>query len=194
MLKALFRSLLLLGGLLALGPTSADDNPKVTLTIGTNTVVIELFPAKAPKSVENFLAYVEAEFYDGTIIHRAIEGFMIQGGGFEDGMVKKESRDEIHNESDNALSNERGTLAMARTNDPHSASSQFFVNVVDNDFLDYGARGEDQWGYAVFGKVVEGMEVIDLLAETDTTTVGPYGDVPDPTIVIKSARRNTNEE
>lgn len=194
MLKSLLRVLIVLGGLLVLGPSSADDNPRVTLIFGTGKVVIELFQTQSPMTVENFLTYVRNKFYDGTVFHRVIPEFMIQGGGFEHGMVKKEPRDPIKNESNNALSNERGTLAMARTNEPHSATSQFFINVVDNDFLDYGAQGENQWGYAVFGKVVEGMDVIDLMTEVETTTVGPYKDVPEPSIVIQFARLETNEE
>jgi cyclophilin family peptidyl-prolyl cis-trans isomerase len=194
MLKSLLRGLIVLGGLLTLGPSSADDNPRVTLIFGTGKVVIELFQTQSPMTVENFLTYVRDKFYDGTVFHRVIPEFMIQGGGFEHGMVKKEPRDPIKNESNNALSNERGTLAMARTNEPHSATSQFFINVVDNDFLDYGGQGENQWGYAVFGKVVEGMDVIDLMTEVETTTVGPYKDVPEPSIAIQSARLETNEE
>ncbi len=194
MLKSLLRGLIVLGGLLTFGPSSADDNPRVTLIFGTGKVVIELFQTQSPMTVENFLTYVRDKFYDDTVFHRVIPEFMIQGGGFEHGMVKKEPRDPIKNESNNALSNERGTLAMARTNEPHSATSQFFINVVDNDFLDYGAQGENQWGYAVFGKVVEGMDVIDLMTEVETTTVGPYKDVPEPSIAIQSARLETNEE
>ena len=194
MVKSLLRGLLLLSGLMTLSPSSAEDNPRVTLATSAGDVVVELFAAKAPKSVDNFLGYVNSKFYDGTVFHRVIAEFMVQGGGFEDGMIKKDTNKAIDNESDNALSNLRGTLAMARTNDPHSATSQFFINLVDNDFLDFGAQGENQWGYAVFGKVIEGMDIVDLMAEVETTRVGPYSDVPATSLIIKSARLVNNEE
>jgi len=130
---------------------------------------------------------VKAGFYDGTIFHRVIPGFMVQGGGFTPEMEQKDTRDPVQNEADNGLQNTRGTLAMARTGDPHSATAQFFINVADNAFLDHTDKGQG-WGYAVFGKVVSGMEAVDAIVGVPTTNFGPMGDVPVDTIVIKSAK------
>ncbi|MBA3981637.1 MAG: peptidyl-prolyl cis-trans isomerase A, partial [Alcanivorax sp.] len=148
--------------------------------------VITLDAAKAPKSVENFLTYVKEGFYNGTVFHRVIDGFMIQGGGFEPGMNQKPTREPIQNEAANGLSNETGTIAMARTSDPHSATAQFFINVGDNHFLDK-ARSQDGWGYAVFGEVVEGMDVVNKIKAVPTGSKGFHQDVPSDTVLIESA-------
>jgi cyclophilin family peptidyl-prolyl cis-trans isomerase len=166
---------------------SAKANPRVALDTTKGKVVLELFQDKAPKSVENFLQYVKSGHYDGVIFHRVIPDFMVQGGGFTPDMTQKETRPPIQNEADNGLRNERGTVAMARTNDPHSASAQFFINLKNNRFLDHTGKNPQGWGYAVFGKVVEGMDVVDAIAKVRTTTKGPYGDVPVEAITIKKA-------
>jgi peptidyl-prolyl cis-trans isomerase B (cyclophilin B) len=168
---------------------TAKGNPKVVLETSQGKMVIELFADKAPETVQNFLAYVDAKFYDDTIFHRVIPNFMIQGGGFTADMKQKSNGDPIKNEADNGLENQRGTLAMARTSDPHSATGQFFVNSVDNDFLNFKSKTPQGWGYAVFGKVVEGMEVVDAISAVKTKTQGMYQDVPDEAVVIQSARR-----
>ena len=162
-------------------------NPRVALETSLGKIVIELDPAKAPKTVENFLGYVKSGFYDGTIFHRVIPGFMIQGGGFTADMKQKTTQAPIPNEADNGLKNKRGTLSMARTNDPMSATSQFFVNVNDNRSLDYTAKTAGGWGYAVFAKVVEGMEVADKIVNVKRGNRGPYGDVPETVVEIKKA-------
>jgi peptidyl-prolyl cis-trans isomerase B (cyclophilin B) len=144
---------------------------------------------KAPATVQNFLGYIDAKFYDGTIFHRVIPNFMIQGGGFTADMKKKSSREPIENEADSGLNNDHYTIAMARTGDPHSATAQFFINTSKNDFLNFKNKTEQGWGYAVFGKVVEGMDTVDVIAAVKTTTRGPYGDVPVKPVVIKSAGR-----
>jgi cyclophilin family peptidyl-prolyl cis-trans isomerase len=149
-------------------------------------ITIELSPEQAPISAENFLAYVDAGHFDGTIFHRVIPGFMIQGGGFTEDMQQKPTGDPIKNEADNGLKNERGTLSMARTSDIHSATSQFFLNVADNAFLDHGGR---DFGYAVFGKVVEGMDVVDDIVQVPTGGKGGHQDVPLEPIVVRSAKR-----
>ena len=148
-------------------------------------IKIELDFDKAPKTSENFLQYVKDGFYDGTIFHRVINGFMIQGGGFEPGMKQKATREPIENEADNGLSNDNGTIAMARTNDPHSATAQFFINVKDNGFLNHTSPTPQGWGYCVFGKVVEGMDVIDAIKGVDTTNDMGHGDVPVEDVVIE---------
>jgi peptidyl-prolyl cis-trans isomerase A (cyclophilin A) len=162
--------------------------PRVTITTNMGKIVVELDPAKAPKTVENFLSYVDAKFYDGTIFHRVIPKFMIQGGGFNKDMSRKTTKEGIPNESKNGLSNKRGTIAMARTNDPNSATSQFFINSVDNDGLDAGKAGE--WGYAVFGKVVEGLDVVDKISNVKTTTKSGNQNVPVDDVVIESIKRS----
>src|SRR5438093_2760892 len=149
---------------------------------------IELFPDKAPHTVKNFLAYVDDKFFDGTIFHRVIRDFMIQGGGFEPGMKQKRTRATIKNESTNGLSNVRGTLAMARTSDPDSATAQFFINVKDNDFLDR-ANSRDRVGYCVFGRVTAGLDVVDKIRAVATATRAGHQDVPAQDVVILSARR-----
>lgn len=165
-------------------------NPKVELETNLGTIEITLDEAKAPKSVENFLKYVDAHHYDGTIFHRVIRGFMAQGGGFDEGFEKKSVLDPIENEADNGLKNARGTVAMARTSDPHSATAQFFVNVVDNGFLDHTSKSPSGWGYAVFGTVTSGMDVVDKMIGIPTGSGGSFAkDVPQQAIVIRSARR-----
>jgi cyclophilin family peptidyl-prolyl cis-trans isomerase len=163
--------------------------PVVVMTTNKGTIRIELFPDKAPKTVANFLAYVDDNFYDGTIFHRVIPDFMIQGGGFTADMAEKNTRAPIQNESQGGESNVRGTISMARTNDPHSATAQFFINHANNRMLDYGARGVNQWGYAVFGRVTEGMDVVDAIAVVPTGNSGPYQNVPVDGVVIESVRR-----
>jgi len=186
-----FRSGLLLACALFIAQFAhaGDARPVVSFETTKGSFDLELDPAKAPKTVENFLAYVDAGFYDGTIFHRVIPGFMVQGGGFTPEMAQKDTRAPIQNEADNGLKNKRGTIAMARTGEPHSATAQFFVNVVDNEFLDHTAKDPRGWGYAVFGQVVSGMETIDAIVGVPTTNFGPMGDVPVDTILIKSAKR-----
>ena len=167
-------------------PTKAA-NPRVALETSLGKVVIELDPAKAPKSVENFLGYVKSGFYDGTIFHRVIKGFMVQGGGFTADMQQKPTQAPIQNEADNGLKNRRGTLAMARTGDPNSATSQFFISVVDNAFLDHTGKNPRGWGYAVFAKVVEGMDIVDKITAVKTGNKGQFADVPETTVVITKA-------
>jgi len=157
----------------------------VVLSTNHGDITIELDAEKAPKTVENFLSYVKSGHYDGTIFHRVIDGFMIQGGGFEPGMKQKESGEPIDNEAANGLTNEKYTVAMARTNDPHSATAQFFINVKDNSFLDYA--GPDQWGYCVFGRVTAGTEVVDEIRKVKTSTKGFHGDVPVEDVIIEKA-------
>jgi len=149
-------------------------------------ISIELDSEKAPKSAENFLKYAKEGFYNGTIFHRVIDGFMIQGGGFEPGMSQKANHDPIDNEADNGLSNLTGTLAMARTAEPHSATSQFFINVSDNFFLDHRGKTAQGWGYAVFGKVVDGMDVVNKIKSCQTTSRAGHQDVPVDDIIIES--------
>jgi len=155
----------------------------ITITTNKGTIVAELDAEKAPKTVENFLHYVNAGHYDNTIFHRVIDGFMIQGGGFEPGMKQKPTDQTVENEAKNGLKNEPYTLAMARTSAPHSASAQFFINVKNNSFLDY--PGQDGWGYAVFGKVTQGTEVVDAIKGVKTTRSGMFSDVPAEDIIIE---------
>ncbi|WP_374264908.1 peptidylprolyl isomerase [Zoogloea sp.] len=159
----------------------------VKLTTNHGDIVIELNAEKAPETVKNFIAYVEAGHYDNTIFHRVINGFMIQGGGFEPGMKQKATNAPIKNEADNGLKNVAGSIAMARTQDPHSATAQFFINVEDNDFLDYKAPNIQGWGYCVFGQVSEGMDVINKIRNVKTGTAGFHQDVPKEDVVIQRA-------
>jgi len=161
--------------------------PRVALDTSKGRIVIELDAAHAPKTVDNFLSYVRAGHYDGTVFHRVIDGFMIQGGGFTPDMVQKPTRAPIANEADNGLKNKRGTVAMARTGDPNSATAQFFVNTVDNAFLDFRSKDPQGWGYAVFGKVVEGLDVVDAIVKVKTASKGPFQDVPAEPVVIRKA-------
>jgi peptidyl-prolyl cis-trans isomerase B (cyclophilin B) len=157
----------------------------VLLTTNHGAIKIELDAEKAPKTVENFLAYVNAGHYNGTIFHRVIDGFMIQGGGFEPGMKQKPTAQNVENEAKNGLKNDTYTLAMARTSDPHSASAQFFINVKNNSFLDY--PGQDGWGYCVFGKVTEGTDVVDKIKGVKTNRTGMFADVPVEDVIIEKA-------
>jgi peptidyl-prolyl cis-trans isomerase B (cyclophilin B) len=159
----------------------------VKLHTNFGTIVLELDAAKAPETVKNFLAYVEADHYDNTVFHRVIDGFMIQGGGFEPGMNQKPTNAPIGNEATNGLKNDRYTIAMARTGDPHSATAQFFINVKDNAFLNHTAPSGQGWGYCVFGKVVEGMDIVDKIKGVKTGTKGFHQDVPVDDVVIQKA-------
>jgi len=159
----------------------------VKLHTNFGTITLELDAEKAPVTVENFLNYVRSGFYNGTIFHRVISNFMIQGGGMEPGMKEKATNAPIKNEADNGLSNERGTIAMARTMEPHSASAQFFINVKDNKFLDHRSPTPDGWGYAVFGRVVDGMDVVDKIKDVATGNAGYHQDVPVEDVIIESA-------
>ncbi len=157
----------------------------VTFHTNFGDIVIKTFSDKAPVTVENFLNYCSEGFYDNTIFHRVINGFMIQGGGFEPGMKQKTTKDAIKNEANNGLQNNRGTLSMARTNDPHSATAQFFINVVDNDFLNFRSERPDGWGYCVFAEVVEGMDVVDKIKGVSTGRSGMHQDVPREDVIIE---------
>jgi len=168
---------------------ATGSNPVVTMETSMGTVTIELDADKAPKTVANFLAYVDEKFYDGTIFHRVIPDFMVQGGGFLPDMQQKATRGNIENEAANGLVNDRGTLAMARTPDPHSASSQFFINHKDNDFLNFASPTPQGYGYCVFAKVIDGMDVIDEIAKVSTGNQGPHGDVPTEAVIIQSVAR-----
>ncbi len=165
-------------------------NPQVILETSLGSIVIELDHEQAPITVANFLRYVDSNFYDGTIFHRVIPGFMIQGGGFNEAMDEKKTFAPIKNEAGNGLSNLRGTIAMARTSVVDSATSQFFINTVDNYFLDHQNESQEGYGYCVFGKVIEGMEIVDQIQKVTTGTVGYFQDVPKKPVIIVSARRN----
>jgi len=185
-LSCLWQPLVVLSAAAA-GPGVLAAEPQVDLKTSAGTIRLELYPAKAPKTVANFLQYVKDGHYDGSIFHRVIPGFMVQGGGFDPGFKQKATRDPIQNEAKNGLKNDLGTIAMARTSAPHSASAQFFINVKDNDFLN-AAAAQDGWGYAVFGKVVSGMDVVTKIAATPTGAGGPFrSDVPRAAVVIQSA-------
>jgi cyclophilin family peptidyl-prolyl cis-trans isomerase len=159
------------------------EKVEVSMRTSMGEIRMSLDKEKAPKTVENFIQYVKDGFYDGTIFHRVIKGFMIQGGGFTEAMEKKQTRDPIQNEAKNGLKNRRGTIAMARTSAPHSATAQFFINHKDNDFLDYPSR--DGWGYAVFGEVTQGMDVVDKIADQSTGVSSGMRDVPESPIIIE---------
>ncbi len=163
----------------------------VTLDTNHGPITLELDDARAPRTVENFLAYVDAGHYDGTIFHRVIDGFMIQGGGYSEALDKKPTRAPVQNEADNGVKNTRGTVAMARTSDPHSATAQFFINVSDNTALDHKAPAGPAWGYAVFGRVTEGMDMVDRIKAVRTGPSGPFSkDAPLEPVVIRSVRRS----
>ncbi len=167
-----------------------DGDPHVLLRTSEGDILLRLDRANAPLSVENFLAYVDQGHYSGTIFHRVISNFMIQGGGFDTSFNQKATRAAIRNEADNGLKNVRGTIAMARTSDPHSATAQFYINTVDNPSLDHRAPTRAGWGYTVFGRVVEGMDTVDRIRNIPTTRGGPFpSDVPSRTVVIESAER-----
>lgn len=170
--------------------TNASDKVEVTVTTNMGDISIVLDAAKAPITVKNFLRYVDEGYYDGTIFHRVIPDFMVQGGGFDQNYGKKISHDTIKNEADNGLKNDRGTLAMARTNAPHSASAQFFINVKDNDFLNHTAKNSRGWGYTVFGEVIKGMKVVDQIQHVRTGRGGPFpADVPKKMVIIEKITR-----
>ena len=165
-------------------------DPVVEVSTNFGTFVIQLDEAKAPNTVKNFLAYVDANHYDNTIFHRVISTFMVQGGGYDVNYEKKPTKPPIKNEADNGLKNTRGTVAMARTGDPHSATAQFFVNVVDNAFLDHQVKDERGWGYTVFGTVTDGMDVVDKIKAVKTGAAGPFAkDAPEDLVVIKHVKR-----
>jgi peptidyl-prolyl cis-trans isomerase B (cyclophilin B) len=190
---ALIATLLVLVGLIFLVPMGQPGqqkgaNPVVIIETSLGTIRVELFADKAPETVKNFLQYVDDRFYDGLIFHRVIKDFMIQGGGFEPGMKPRKTRPPIKNESANGLSNRRGTIAMARTAEPDSATSQFYINVRDNTFLDRN-QARDGVGYCVFGQVIEGMEVVDKISLVKTTSRAGHRDVPEEDVLIKSIRR-----
>ena len=188
--KALISMLVIICLVFVAGSASAEDaNPKVVLNTSKGQIVLELYADKAPETVQNFLAYVDAKYYDGTIFHRVIPNFMIQGGGFTADMKRKTTRPPIQNEADKGIKNDRGTIAMARTGDPHSATAQFFINSKDNGFLNHKSKSMQGWGYAAFGRVVEGMKTVDAISAVTTTRRGPYSDVPAEAIVIKSVAR-----
>ena len=177
-----------LNSALAAGPHSKGSKPMtVRMTTNHGDIIIELDADKAPQTVANFLSYVKSGFYNGTIFHRVIPGFMIQGGGFEPGMKQKPTQAPIKNEADNGLQNLTGTLAMARTNDPQSATAQFFINVKDNGFLNYSAPTAQGWGYCVFGKVTQGLDIVHAIEKVPTTTRMGMQDVPTQDVVIETA-------
>jgi len=180
---------LLLAAILTLGITAnaSAENPRVLIKTSMGDIELELDADKAPLSVKNFLRYVDEGFYNGTIFHRVINGFMIQGGGFSPDLQRKQTHEPVRNEAKNGLKNKRGSIAMARTSDPHSATSQFFINHADNDNLDYPSF--DGWGYAVFGRVSKGMETVDKIADAYTTSKRGMRNVPDKDIVIESITR-----
>jgi peptidyl-prolyl cis-trans isomerase B (cyclophilin B) len=171
-----------------LPPTCSSKDPiMVELHTNHGVIKLELDAEKAPKSVENFLNYVKAGHYDNTVFHRVIDGFMIQGGGFEPGMKQKPTEAPITNEANNGLKNVNGSVAMARTNDPHSATAQFFININDNDFLNHSSPTPQGWGYAVFGKVVEGLDVVEKIKKVKTGSKGFHQDVPADDVIIEKA-------
>lgn len=169
------------------GTAMAAGKPIVTFKTNMGDFTVQLEPERAPKTVANFLEYVRDGHYDGTIFHRVIAKFMVQGGGFMPNLQKKDTRGPITNEANTGLKNERGTIAMARTADPHSATAQFFVNVIYNKFLDHTAKTQQGWGYTAFGRVIDGMNIVGRMARVKTGTKGPYSDVPNDPIIIEKA-------
>lgn len=180
-----FLATLLLG--LSMTLANAAEAPRVVLDTSMGMITLELNPAKAPKTVENFLQYVKDKQYDGVVFHRVIKGFMVQGGGFEPGMSQKPTGSTIQNEASNGLKNDKYTVAMARTSDPHSATAQFFINASNNEFLNFKSETQQGWGYAVFGRVVSGNDVIDAIEQVRTGNRGGHSDVPLEDVVITSA-------
>lgn len=164
-----------------------SEHPIVKLQTNHGDIKIQLNAEKAPNTVKNFIQYVESGFYDGTIFHRVIENFMIQGGGFSEDFKQKTTEKPIKNEANNGLKNTKGSVAMARTGDPHSATAQFFINTVDNDFLNFRGEIDSEWGYAVFGEVIEGMDVVEKIRKVSTTMRGPHQDVPAENVMLEKA-------
>jgi peptidyl-prolyl cis-trans isomerase B (cyclophilin B) len=177
--------------MLGIAPGSAHaaeaDNPKVLLKTSKGDITLELFAGKAPKTVDNFLTYVRDGHYDGTVFHRVINGFMIQGGGMDADLTPRPTREPIENEADNSVANEAYTIAMARTSDPHSATAQFFINVADNEFLNHKTKSMQGWGYCAFGRVIEGQEVVDAIKSVPTSSGGMHENVPVEAVEITSA-------
>jgi len=173
----------------SMGQENGSSSSQVIMETSKGEIVLELYPDKAPLTVKNFLDYAEAGFYNGTIFHRVIPEFMIQGGGFTQDMEKKSIKAPVKNEAYNGLKNDRGAIAMARTPDPHSASSQFFINTVDNAFLNYKSQTTSGWGYAVFGKVIKGMDVVDAISKVETGSQGRFRDVPKTHVEIITIRK-----
>lgn len=190
MIKIIFAGLSLFGLVLALAffADAEQANPRILMKTTKGNMTLELYQDKAPVTVKNFLSYVDEKFYDNTVFHRVMKDFMIQGGGLTEDFIEKSSKSPIKNEATNGLKNKRGTIAMARMNEPHSATCQFFINHVDNSFLDNGVAA-DGWGYCVFGKVVDGMDVVDTIAKAPTMTKHGMADVPRETIKILSVTR-----
>ncbi|MBK1672248.1 peptidylprolyl isomerase [Ectothiorhodospira shaposhnikovii] len=184
MIRQLALCLTLLSATMGTQVMAENTAPRVTIETTKGTIVLELYADKAPETVANFLAYANDGFYDGTIFHRVIPGFMVQGGGFTQDMQQKPTKDPIRNEANNGLSNEVGTVAMARTPNPHSATAQFFINVQHNRFLDFTAETPQGWGYAVFGKVVEGMDVVESIVAVPTGNHGMHQDVPREPVIM----------
>ena len=178
-----------LGSMALAGEETAEENPVVVMKTNLGAIEIELYPNEAPVTVQNFLRYVKEGHYDGTIFHRVIKGFMVQGGGFDAEMKQKSTHEPIKNEADNGLKNEPGTIAMARTADPHSATAQFYINTVDNRALNFRSKDPRGWGYTVFGKVISGMDVVKAIEGSPTGAKAPFRqDVPQETVLIESVK------
>ena len=176
-----------LGSLALATEEQSEENPVVVMKTNLGAIEIELYPDKAPVTVENFLRYAKEGYYDGTVFHRVIKGFMVQGGGFDADLKQKKTHEPVKNEADNGLGNEPGTIAMARTSDPHSATAQFFINTVNNKSLNFRSKDTRGWGYTVFGKVISGMEVLQAIENTPTGAKAPFPtDVPKETVLIES--------
>ena len=191
-LRSIACSVISLAILLVTTVAAAQSNPVVVIETSLGNITVELYQDEAPISVENFLTYVRDDFYTGTIFHRVIKGFMVQGGGMTEDMVRKATNPPIKNEATNGLRNERGTLAMARTAAVDSATAQFFINVANNRALNHESETQAEYGYAVFGKVIDGMDHLGEIENTLTTTAGPYRDVPSTPVIIKSIQFKTN--
>ena len=191
-LRSIACSVISLAILLVTTVAAAQSNPVVVIETSLGNITVELYQDEAPISVENFLTYVRDDFYTGTIFHRVIKGFMVQGGGMTEDMVRKATNPPIKNEATNGLRNERGTLAMARTAAVDSATAQFFINVANNRALNHESETQAEYGYAVFGKVIDGMDHVGEIENTLTTTAGPYRDVPSTPVIIKSIQFKTN--
>ena len=191
-LRSIVCSVISLAILLVTTVAAAQSNPVVVIETSLGNITVELYQDEAPISVENFLTYVRDDFYTGTIFHRGIKGFMVQGGGMTEDMVRKATNPPIKNEATNGLRNERGTLAMARTAAVDSATAQFFINVANNRALNHESETQAEYGYAVFGKVIDGMDHLGEIENTPTTTAGPYRDVPSTPVIIKSIQFKTN--